>query len=66
MTHGLTSFKMGDIDQAVACFNDALKVNPECDEAYFLLADAYTKKGMYSVGAALRVEGERLKQRMRK
>src|SRR3990172_5228936 len=61
MAQGLASIKKGDIGQAVDCFNEALKVDPECGEAYAFLADAYEKKGLYSVGMVLRLQGERIK-----
>jgi len=62
IAQGLASIKKGDIGQAVDCFNEALKVDPECGEAYAFLADAYEKKGLYSVGMVLRLQGERIKQ----
>ena len=62
MAQGLASIKKGDIGQAVDCFNEVLRSDPECGEAYTFLADAYEKKGLYSVGMALRLQGERLKQ----
>jgi len=62
MSLGLESMKKGNMDQAVNYFNEVLRVDPECEEAYALLADAYEKKGLYSVGMALRLQGERLKQ----
>ena len=60
---GLSYFKNGDVEQAIDYFNDVLKFNPEYTDAYFLLADAYEKKGLYSVSAVLRSQGEKLKQR---
>jgi len=62
MSLGLEFTKKGDIVQAINYFNEVLRVDPECEEAYALLADAYEKKGLYSVGMALRLQGERLKQ----
>ena len=62
MSLGLESTKKGDIGQAINYFNEALRVDPECEEAYALLADAYEKKGLHSIGMALRLQGERLKQ----
>ncbi|MDO8745838.1 MAG: tetratricopeptide repeat protein [Candidatus Brocadiaceae bacterium] len=62
MAQGLALIKKGDIGQAVDCFNEVLRVDPECGEAYAFLADAYEKKGLYSVGMVLRLQGERLKQ----
>ena len=62
IAQGLTSIKKGDIGQAIDYFNEALRVEPECQEAYAFLADAYEKKGLYSVGMVLRLQGERLKQ----
>jgi tetratricopeptide (TPR) repeat protein len=62
MAQGLASIKKGDIGEAVDCFNEALRVDPECEEAYAFLADAYEKKGLYSVGMVLRLQGERIKQ----
>ncbi len=60
---GLAYFQKGNIEQAIDCFNDVLKSNPNNEEAYVFLADAYEKKGLYSAGIALRLEGERLKNR---
>ena len=62
IAQGLASIKKGDIGQAIDYFNEALRVEPECQEAYAFLADAYEKKGLYSVGMVLRLQGERLKQ----
>lgn len=62
IAEGLASIKKGDIGQAIDYFNEALRVGPECQEAYAFLADAYEKKGLYSVGMVLRLQGERLKQ----
>ena len=62
MSLGLEFTKKGDIVQAINYFNEVLRVDPECEEAYALLADAYEKKGLYSVGMSLRLQGERLKQ----
>ena len=62
MTQGLASIKKGDIGHAIDYFNEVLRVDPGCKEAYTFLADAYEKKGLYSVGMVLRVQGERLKQ----
>ncbi len=59
---GLASIKKGDVGQAIDYFNEALRVGPECQEAYTFLADAYEKKGLYSVGMVLRLQGERCKQ----
>ena len=44
MSQGLESMKKGDMDQAVNYFNEVLRVDPECEEAYAFLADAYEKK----------------------
>ena len=60
---GLSYFKNGDVEQAIDYFNDVLKFNPEYTDAYFLLADAYEKKGLYSVSAVLRSQGEKLRQK---
>ena len=62
---GLSYFQEGNVEQAIDCFNEVLKINPEYEEAYVFLADAYEKKGLYSAGMALRLEGERLKHRGR-
>jgi len=62
MSLGLESTRKGDSGQAVNYFNEVLRVDPECEEAYALLADAYEKRGLYSVGMVLRLQGERLKQ----
>ncbi|HHT9114223.1 MAG: tetratricopeptide repeat protein [Planctomycetes bacterium] len=62
MAQGLASIKKGDIGRAIDCFNEALRVEPESQEAYAFLADAYEKKGLYSVGMVLRLQGERLKR----
>ncbi|MDO8140136.1 MAG: tetratricopeptide repeat protein, partial [Candidatus Brocadiales bacterium] len=64
MSLGLEFVKKGDIGQAINYFNEVLRVDPECEEAYALLADAYEKKGLYGVGMALRLQVERLKQGM--
>ena len=64
MSLGLEFTKKGDIVQAINYFNEVLRVDPECAEAYALLADAYEKKGLYSIGMVLRFQGERLKQGM--
>ncbi len=57
--------KKGNIEQAIDCFSDVLKSNPNNEEAYVFLADAYEKKGLYSAGIALSLEGEKLKHRGR-
>ncbi|MBI5678455.1 MAG: tetratricopeptide repeat protein, partial [Planctomycetes bacterium] len=62
MAQGLASIKKGDIGRAIDCFNEALRVEPASQEAYAFLADAYEKKGLYSVGIVLRLQGERLKR----
>jgi Tfp pilus assembly protein PilF len=62
LEQGMAFLNRGNIEQAINCFNKVLKRNPECEEAYALLADAYEKKGLYSVGMVLRLQGERLKQ----
>jgi tetratricopeptide (TPR) repeat protein len=42
---GLAYASREDYDKAIACWNDALKVNPEFDEARFNIAVAYEKTG---------------------
>jgi len=62
LEQGMAFLNGGNIEQAINCFNKVLKNNSECEEAYTLLADAYEKKGLYSVGMVLRLQGERRKQ----
>jgi len=55
---GVSCLDNGRINEAINCFNHALKINPEWKEVYFLLANAYEKQGLHGLGAALRKEGE--------
>ncbi|MCF6159418.1 MAG: tetratricopeptide repeat protein [wastewater metagenome] len=57
---GLTHLEEGDIDRAIFYFNRVLKFHPGHKETYFLLADAYEKKGLYHIGKTLRLQGEKL------
>ena len=58
---GLFCLGNGSVDEAINCFNRALKMNPERKEVYFLLANAYEKQGLHGIGVALRIQGEKLK-----
>ena len=45
------------------CFNEGVEVRSRMGKYIPFFADAYEKKGLYSVGGmALRLQGERLKQ----
>lgn len=61
IVQGLACLDEGDAEQAIQYFNAALKINPQYKEVYFFLADAYEKKGLYSVGMILRLQGEKVK-----
>ncbi|WKZ19300.1 MAG: tetratricopeptide repeat protein [Candidatus Jettenia sp. CY-1] len=61
IVQGLACLDEGDAEQAIQHFNAALKINPQYKEVYFFLADAYEKKGLYSVGMVLRLQGEKVK-----
>lgn len=60
MIRGLACLKEGDAEQAIQYFNSVLKISPQYKEIYCFLADAYEKKGLYSVGMVLRLQGGRL------
>ncbi|TLD42197.1 MAG: Tetratricopeptide TPR_2 repeat protein [Candidatus Jettenia ecosi] len=61
IVQGLACLDEGDAEQAIQHFNAVLKINPQCKEVYFFLADAYEKKGLYSAGMVLRLQGEKVK-----
>ena len=58
---GISCLDSSNVDEAINCFNRALKTNPERKEVYFLLANAYEKQGLHGIGAVLRMQGEKLK-----
>lgn len=62
MACGLTYLKNGDTEQAIECFKSVLMFDPECKDACLSLADAYEKRGQYSMSVPLRLQAERMKQ----
>lgn len=42
---GLGAYGKGNLDEAIAAFNAALRLDPAYADAYFALANSYNKKG---------------------
>lgn len=45
---GLAHFYKGDLDKAVNYFNNAISKNPRYAQAYYMLAETYTKKARFT------------------
>ena len=58
---GLFCLGNGSVDEAINCFNRALKMNPERKEVYFLLANAYEKQGTAWHRSGLKDTGREVK-----
>ena len=41
---GRAHMKLGNYDDSLKCFNEALKINPNCDDCHFYLGVYYEKK----------------------
>ncbi len=42
---GLGAYGRGNLDEAIAAFNEALRLDPSYPDAHFALANSYNKKG---------------------
>ena len=42
---GLGAYGKGNLDEAIAAFDEALQLDPDYADAYFALANSYNKKG---------------------
>ena len=58
ITEGLTFLNEGNTEKAKDCFNEALKLNPESNEAYIQLANIYEKKGLRGISIILKLQIE--------
>ena len=66
MARGLIYLKNGDTEQAIECFKSVLRFDPEYKDACLSLADAYEKRGQYSMSAPLKLQAERIRRGLQK
>jgi tetratricopeptide (TPR) repeat protein len=62
LARGLMYLKNGNTEQAIECFKSVLMFDPGCKDACLSLADAYEKRGQYSMSAPLMLQAGRMKQ----